>query len=109
MNTLALVIPQGNSTVQINPPAGLPNGGLNTVTKVIGNSLTIMFIIAAILTVIFLILGGIQWIQSGGDKQKVAQARNRITYAIIGLVVALAGFFIINIVGYFFKVNLFGL
>ena len=105
MRTLALIIPQGNSTVQINPPANLPNGGLNTVTKVIGNSLTIMFIIAAILAVIYLILGGIQWIQSGGDKQKVAQARNRITYAIIGLVVALCGFFIINVVGYFFKVN----
>jgi len=109
MHYLALTIPQGNSSVQIQPPSGLPSGGLNTVSKVLGNSLTIMLIVAVILTLIYLILGGIQWIQSGGDKQKVAQARSRITYAVIGLIVALVAFFIINVVGYFFKVNILGL
>jgi hypothetical protein len=103
MSYLALTLPGGQT---VNPPAGLPAGGLPTAAKVIGNALTIMLIIAVILTLIYLILGGIAWIQSGGDKQKVSQARSRITYAIIGLIVALASFFIINVIGYFFKVNL---
>lgn len=101
-------LPQGpnGQTVTINAPAGIPTGGLTTVQKVIGNTVTILLIATVLLTLIYLILGGIQWIQSGGDKQKVAQARSRLTFAIIGLIVALCAFVIINIVGAFFHVNL---
>jgi hypothetical protein len=103
MSLLAISLPNGQS---IKAPATVPTGGIQTVAKVIGNSLTILLIVAVILTLVYLILGGIAWIQSGGDKQKVSQARSRITYAIIGLIVALASFFIINLIGYFFNVNL---
>lgn len=101
-------LPQGpnGQTVQINAPAGIPTGGLTTVQKVIGNTVTILLIATVILTLIYLIIGGIQWIQSGGDKQKVAQARSRLTFAIIGLVIAFCAFVIVNIVGAFFHVNL---
>jgi Type IV secretion system pilin len=102
MHELALKI--GNQT--INPPQNIPNGGLNTVSTVIGNAITFMLIITVILSLIYLILGGIMWINSGGDKQKVAAARTRIMYAIIGLVVALTSFFIVNVIGFVFKVNL---
>ena len=87
----------------------MPHGGLSTVAKVVGNAITFMLIIAAVLSLIYLVLGGIMWINSGGDKQKVAAARARLTYAIIGLVVALASFFIVSVMGYLFKVNLLNL
>ena len=103
MSLLAISLPNGQT---INAPATVPTGGIQTVAKVVGNTLTILLIAAVILTLVYLILGGIAWIQSGGDKQKVSQARARITYAIIGLIVALASFFIINVIGYFFNVNL---
>ena len=103
MHYLALTLP-GGQTIQA--PAGLPQGGLTTVTKVIANAITIMLILTVILSLIFLILGGIGWITSGGDKQKVSSARSRITYAIIGLIVALLSFFIVGIVGFFFNVKL---
>lgn len=107
MKLLALTLPSGNGqSMTLNPPAGLPTGGLNTVAKVAGNVFTIMLIIAVILALIFLILGGIGWITSGGDKQKVASARSRITFAIVGLIVALLSFFIVSVIGYVFKVNL---
>lgn len=105
MAYLALTLPGGQS---VNPPAGLPTGGLTTVSHAIGSTLTIMLIIAVILTLIYLVLGGISWISSGGDKSKVASARSRITFAIIGLIVALAAFLIINLVGAIFKVPLLG-
>src|SRR5580698_6477221 len=76
---LALTLPGGQT---INPPAGIPQGGITVTSSVIGNAVTIMLIVAAILALIFLIYGGIRWITSGGDKQKVAAARARITYAI---------------------------
>lgn len=101
MSYLALTIPGGQN---LQPPAGIPNNV--SVAKLLGNSISIMLIAAVIITLIFLILGGIAWITSGGDKQKVGAARARITYAIVGLVVALGGFLIVTIIGYFFNVNL---
>ncbi len=104
MSLLALTLPGGQT---VNPPGGVPQGGLAVTSKVIGNVTSIMLILTVILSLIFLIVGGMQWIQSGGDKQKVAGARARITYAIIGLVVALVSFFIVNVVGLIFNVKLF--
>lgn len=108
MQYLALTIPQGpgGGSMTINAPAGIPSGGIAVVAKVVGNAVTILLIITVILTLIYLVVGGIQWSQSGGDKQKVTQARSRLTFAIIGLIIALFSFFIVSIIGYFFKVNL---
>ena len=46
-----------------------------------------MLIIAALLAFMYLILGGIQWITSGGDKTAMEAARNKITHAIVGLII----------------------
>ena len=107
MKYLAITIPNGSGgSVQLNAPGDIPSGGIEVVAKVVGNALTLMLIVAVILTLIYLILGGLAWIQSGGDKQKISQARSRLTFAIIGLIVALGSFFIINVIGFVFKVNL---
>lgn len=105
MEYLALTLP-GGKTIQ--PPADVPSGGVDTLSKVVSNAMTIMLILTVVLALIFLVLGGIQWISSGGDKGKVAAARQKLTMAIVGLVVALGAFFIVNIFGYFFNVKLFG-
>jgi hypothetical protein len=49
-----------------------------------------------------LIWGGFDWITSEGDKQKVANARQRLAMAIIGLIVVFLSFMIVNIVSTFF-------
>lgn len=71
-------------------------------------SINLLFVIAAILTVIFLILGGIRWITSAGDPKGVEVARKQITYAIVGLVIVVLAFFIVGLVGQFFNIKLFG-
>lgn len=67
-------------------------------SQVVSLIISVMLIIAVIVSIIFLIWGGIRWILSGGDKAAVESARNTIIAAIIGLVVALVAFFLINIV-----------
>ncbi len=104
MDYLALTLP-GNQKIQA--PDGIPSGGITVVGKVVANSITIILIVAVVVTLFALIWGGVQWIYSGGDKAKVAAARARITFAIIGLLIALGSFFIIGAVGYIFNVNLF--
>ena len=65
-----------------------------------GPGLIATFIIAITIVacLFFLIWGGIRWITSGGDKQKIAAARSTLIAAIVGLVISLLAFFIINVV-----------
>lgn len=62
----------------------------------------IIFVVAVIMTFLFLLWGGIQWIASGGDKAKYEEARNRITAALIGLAIVALAWLIMKIVTYFF-------
>lgn len=65
-----------------------------------GNIVQILIVIAIVLSTIFLILGSIRWIMSGGDKGKVDQARAAVTAAIVGLVISFLAYFIVTLVVY---------
>lgn len=69
--------------------------GSNGVFKTITNVL--LFIIGAI-SVIMLIIGGIRYTVSGGDSGAVTSAKNTILYAIVGIVVAILAFAVVNFV-----------
>ena len=55
--------------------------------RFIGRLLTGILVIAAILLLIYLIWGAIEWITAGGDKSKIEKARDKITQSIIGVIV----------------------
>ncbi|OGG09502.1 hypothetical protein A2154_02280 [Candidatus Gottesmanbacteria bacterium RBG_16_43_7] len=67
-----------------------------------------LLIIAALIAFFFLILGGIQWITSGGDKTAMEAARNKITHAIVGLVIVGAAWAIMLLVQNFLGVRIIG-
>lgn len=58
---------------------------------------TLLFIIGAI-SVVMIIIGGFQYVISGGDSTKVEKAKNTILYAVVGLVVAILAFALVNFV-----------
>ncbi len=66
----------------------------NTVTDVIN---AILYAIG-ILAVVMVIFGGVQYTTSGGDQAKVTKAKNTILYGIIGLVIAVLAYAIVNFV-----------
>lgn len=68
----------------------------------------VILIIAAILAFLFLLLGGIQWITSGGDKAGLEAARNKITNAIVGLIIVASAWAIMLLVGQFTGFNFLG-
>ena len=51
-----------------------------------------------LIVVIMLVYGGLRYILSGGDSKKVTDAKNTILYAIIGLIISLLAFAIVNFV-----------
>ena len=58
---------------------------------------TVLYAVGLI-AVIMLVLGGFKYIISGGDSKKVDAAKNTILYAIIGLIIAVFAYAIVNFV-----------
>lgn len=78
-----------------------PNGvaTLNCVPNIFPTILTLAIVLAFIAALILIIFSGIKFITSGGDEKQVEGARKTLTFAIIGLVVVLASFFIVQTIG----------
>ena len=68
-----------------------PTGAFRQITN------TILYIVGVV-AVIMLIIGGIKYVVSGGDSKKVTDAKNTVLYAIIGLVIAVFAYAIVNFV-----------
>jgi len=78
----------------VDPDEGGAPGLTTTVTNIIN---TVIFAVG-IVAVIMVILGGIQYSTSQGAADKVKKAKDTIMYGIIGLVVAILAFVIVNFV-----------
>lgn len=81
------------------PPDLFGDGGIfQTITNVL------LFIIGAI-SVIMLIIGGIRYVVSGGDQAAVTSAKNTILYAVVGIIVAILAYALVNFVITSFSAN----
>ncbi len=65
---------------------------------VFGRITNVILLIIGIVSVIMLIYGGLRYILSGGDSKKVTDAKNTILYSIIGLIISLLAYAIVNFV-----------
>jgi hypothetical protein len=74
--------------------------------KLISGLLGALLVAGFLLAFMMLLLSGIQWITSGGDKQALEKARNGITNALIGLVIVAAAWAIMTFVGNFFGIDI---
>src|SRR3989338_11289885 len=87
---LALKLPGQNT---INPPAGLKND-FKDLSSVISPALEIIFYVATFLAFYYLIWGALMYLLAKGEKEGLAKARAKITWALIGLVVIFLAFMV---------------
>ena len=104
---MAVKCPEGSlrngeapTLAQCNVPEDDENSPTNgkSLMEVVQTILNVIISVLGIVTVIMIILGGVQYITSQGDPAKATKARNTILYGVIGLVVALLAFAIVNFV-----------
>jgi hypothetical protein len=74
---------------------GFGSTSLSTIFSDIVN--TLLEIVGAI-AVIMLVIGGLQYVLSGGDSKRVESAKNTILFAVVGLVIASLALAIIKFV-----------
>jgi len=89
---------------------GCGGGSVDQGGKVVGGLISgivgLAFILGFLLTFAYFLTGGIQWITSQGDKNALEAARNKITNALIGLVIVASAYAVFKLVGNFFGIEL---
>ena len=89
------------AVIEIAPPDNAPSG----IGPLVSAGINAVIIIAGLLVFIYLVWGGIEWLTSGGGKEKYESARNRITAAVIGLVIVVAAWAIMRLIGNFLGID----
>lgn len=108
VTTLFVAVPQTDAINVFKNPEQEQSGAAGVVTNqgntktdfqsIVSRVVTILFTIIGILAVISIIIGGIRYATSNGDQAAIKSAKNTILYAVVGLVVAMLAFAIVNFV-----------
>jgi|SRR3989344_6194939 len=95
-NSFRIQQPVGNFGVKVDPTKDSAEGVVGVVIK---NLVSLLFAVGAIGVLVMFLWGTVEWILSGGDKEKLGAARKKITTALIGLVLLSLAYMILNVFG----------
>src|SRR4051812_6149167 len=73
-------------------------GNIGCLPFYLKNIINAVFALSAVVTVIIILLSSIRLLLSGGDEIKIAKAKKSMTFAIIGFVIILLSFTILQII-----------
>lgn len=73
--------------------SALPGG---TITEIIFNVMNWILVLVGIIGIIGFVIAGILYLTSAGDDSRAGTAKQAMTYCIIGIIVALMGYVIIQ-------------
>ena len=87
-----------NATVQqgVNQVGGTENP--TSLESFIKSVIGVLFFVVGSVSVIMLIVGGIMYASASGDQGRIKTAKDTVLYAVIGLVVAILAYAIVNFV-----------
>jgi len=69
------------------------------IVEIVNRGLAYAIMLAGFLSIVFIIIGGISFILSGGQEDKVKQAISTIRYSIIGFIIAILAVVIVYTLG----------
>ncbi|MEK7495106.1 MAG: hypothetical protein AAB788_00820 [Patescibacteria group bacterium] len=85
----------------ISPPDAMNLGGSGTPQQGLGNligfGIRMFIMLAGFSLLIYLLWGAFDWISSGGEKEKITKAQNKITNAVIGIVLVFVVLMVFNL------------
>lgn len=74
-------------------------GAITNLELFLSNLIGFLTTLAAIFFIIYFFMGAFGWVTSGGDKGKTEKAREQITQGVLGLVLIIAAYAIIGLIG----------
>lgn len=80
-------------------------GGIGSFGEGISKLVTPGFSVASVLVIIYFLFGAFKFLASGGDKEQIAEGREMITHSMIGFIILMFAFVILQ----FLLSSLFGI
>ncbi len=80
-------------------PGNSPETAAETLTKILSNAFGALTIFAGLMFLLYFVLGGISWLNSGGKQDQIEKAKKQMTNAAIGLVIVVAAYGVAFIIG----------
>lgn len=80
--------------------------GLSFFQSFIPGLISFAFIGGTIIFFFMIVMGAIQWITGGGDKQALENAKGKITNAVIGIVILFSLFAVLSLLQNFFDIKI---
>jgi len=71
----------------------------------IANIFTVIITLIGLAAFLMFIIGSVRWLMSGGSTDGTKKAKDTLTYAVIGIVISLSAFIVLNLVAGFTGVN----
>ncbi len=96
---IALKIPgsEGQPGMEIKPPEGIPHGADYTIGSLASKFIEVAMIIGIVISIFYFLYGGVYWMQSKGDKEKLDHARRILVYSIMGLIIMALSLVVVNV------------
>lgn len=87
-NNLFLLAANTNQEIfgQVKDPTGNFDNEFEGISRVIIVGIQLFFFVAAVSVLIYLLWGALDWINSGGDPERISAAQAKMTHAVIGLI-----------------------
>ncbi|MDO8551441.1 MAG: hypothetical protein Q7S03_02065 [bacterium] len=104
---LAVVTTVSAQQIDIAPKSGAFDQLLElSIPGIISGIISLILIAAALIFFFMLVIGGIRWMLSGGDKAGTEGARSQVTAALIGLIIVFSAWAIIKLVNVLFGIDI---
>ncbi len=91
----------GDASLHRDPSTGLCvpiGGGPVSVNQVILRGINILLGLAATVAILYIVIGGYQYITSAGNEEQAGKGRKTVTNAVIGLAIIILSFVIVRVV-----------
>ena len=95
---VALADAAGDITTGINDVGGNEGGNAVSLGTRIRTVVNILLYILGAIAVVMIVIGGVRYATSNGDSSAIKGAKDTILYAVIGLIVAIMAYAIVNFV-----------
>ena len=101
LSGVVFAVTQAFAAISLNPcdtsQTGFQVPCFQDIGQVVTFAINTLLFVSFIAALVFLIIGGIRWIMSGCDKEGTAKAKGTVTSALIGLVVVLGAWVLVNV------------
>lgn len=97
LSPMVLAVDPVNSVQNgVNAVGGSSSQGDSTLKGKIKTVVDILLFLLGAIAVIMIVVGGLRYVLSSGDASQITSAKNTILYAVIGVIVALLAYAIVN-------------